>query len=61
MTIVEGGPADISGCVKEGDVILSIDGFSVERCDIAEVRQRLIGRPGTVVELQLLRCLGFRV
>ena len=55
VTLVEGGPAHASGLVREGDVIISIDGKSVERCSLQEVRERLVGRTGTSVDLQLLR------
>jgi carboxyl-terminal processing protease len=49
---IEGSPAEAAG-VQAGDLILRIDGQSTEGLELEEIIQRVRGKPGTTVTLQL--------
>jgi len=51
---IEGSPAKAAG-LKEGDIIISIDGNSVEGMDNNEVAKLIRGEDGTIVEVTVLR------
>ena len=51
---IEGSPADKSG-VESGDVVVAVDGESVQGEDLSEVSERVRGPEGTRVELTVLR------
>jgi hypothetical protein len=53
--IVPGGSAAANGTIKPGDVIISVDGKSVEGQGIETLRDCIIGSIGTFVELSFLR------
>ena len=53
--IVAGGSADANGSIKPGDIIISVDGKSVEGQGIEMLRDCIIGSIGTFVELSFLR------
>jgi carboxyl-terminal processing protease len=51
---IEGSPADKAG-VESGDVVVAVDGESVQGEDLSEVSERVRGPEGTRVELTVLR------
>ena len=53
--IVAGGSAEANGSIKPGDIIISVDGKSVEGQGIEMLRDCIIGSIGTFVELSFLR------
>lgn len=53
--IVAGGSAEANGSIKPGDIIISVDGKSVEGQGIETLRDCIIGSIGTFVELSFLR------
>jgi hypothetical protein len=53
--IVPGGSAAANGAIKPGDIIISVDGRSVEGQGIETLRDCIIGNIGTFVELSFLR------
>jgi hypothetical protein len=53
--IVPGGSAAANGTIKPGDIIISVDGKSVEGQGIETLRDCIIGSIGTFVELSFLR------
>jgi hypothetical protein len=53
--IVPGGSAAANGAIKPGDIIISVDGRSVEGQGIETLRDCIIGKIGTFVELSFLR------
>ena len=53
--IVAGGAAESSGRIQVGDVLLSVDGQGVGGMELAQIRQLIIGRPGTAVTLDFSR------
>ncbi|MCH9614748.1 MAG: hypothetical protein SP1CHLAM54_12850 [Chlamydiia bacterium] len=55
VDLVEGGPAAKSHAIQKGDVIISIDDYSVESSSYEELLSRLKGKVGTKVKLTLLR------
>jgi len=51
--VVEGGPADTGG-IRQGDVILQIDGYRIK--NVAELRNRVAAtKPGTQVTVKFIR------
>ena len=44
-----------SGLVDIGDIISTIDGESVKGCDIPKLVSKIVGTPGSRVQLELLR------
>ena len=55
---VPGGPADGSGQIRIGDVLMTVDGTAVGSLPIAEVRRLIVGAPGSRVAMQFLRNRG---
>ena len=53
--IVPGGSAEANGSIKPGDIIIGVDGKSVEGQGIEMLRDCIIGNIGTFVELSFLR------
>ena len=53
--IVPGGSAAANGAIKPGDIIISVDGRSVEGQGIETLRDCIIGKIGTFVELSFVR------
>src|SRR5918998_5442946 len=51
---IEGSPADKAG-VEAGDVVVAIDGESVQGKDLSEITEKVRGPEGTRVELTVLR------
>ena len=51
---IEGGPAARAG-VREGDVVTKIDGWPLTALDLNQVIDKLRGRAGTPVELEIAR------
>lgn len=45
--MVNGGPADRDGKVQPGDLVSSVDGVSVIGQSLNQVRQRVLGEPGS--------------
>lgn len=54
VSVVPGSPA-AKDAIRDGDVILSIDGQSTYEMSVAMVRLLLQGKPGTQVHFQLIR------
>ena len=54
LSPLAGGPARRAG-VREGDVLIGVDGVSVKDMLIGETVERILGRNGTVVELTVQR------
>mmetsp|Transcript_29759 Transcript_29759/g.69951 ORF Transcript_29759/g.69951 Transcript_29759/m.69951 type:complete len:394 (-) Transcript_29759:529-1710(-) len=55
MTFVRGGPAERDGQIKVGDIIVQVDGHTVEGEPLNVVRQLILGPPGTKVKLAFRR------
>jgi carboxyl-terminal processing protease len=53
--VVAGFAADASGNVKQGDVILSIDGHSLSRLSLEQVKSLMMGNSGTRSTLEIKR------
>ncbi|KAJ1472790.1 hypothetical protein T484DRAFT_1914153, partial [Baffinella frigidus] len=53
--LTPGGSAAISGNVRVGDVIVQVDGRSLERLSLNNVRSLVMGQPGTPCTLTLSR------
>ena len=53
-----GGVAHKTGEIRPGDVLLSVDGSAVGGLSIGEVRGMIVGRAGSVVEMQFQRSRG---
>ena len=53
--IVPGGSAAANGRIRPGDIIISVDGKSVEGQGIETLRDCIIGNIGTFVELSFIR------
>ena len=53
--LTKGGPAAGTNLVQEGDVIVSVDGRSVESLEFSAVRALILGAPDTLVDLILRR------
>jgi hypothetical protein len=58
--IVPGGSAAANGRIKPGDIIISVDGKSVEGQGIETLRDCIIGDIGTFVELSFIRPARFQ-
>lgn len=54
MSVFEGGPAKNSG-VRNGDVIVSVDGVPVGGIPIDDIVKKIRGKDGTTVTLEMLR------
>ncbi|NOY26841.1 MAG: S41 family peptidase [Oligoflexia bacterium] len=53
-SVVEGGPAALAG-VHSGDILVSVDGQTLDGLDFKDVAEIMIGETGTPVRLGLLR------
>ena len=53
--LTKGGPAAGTNLVQEGDVIVSVDGRSIESLEFSAVRALILGAPDTLVDLILRR------
>jgi carboxyl-terminal processing protease len=53
--IFKNSPAEKNGTIKEGDILLSIDGAKVDDWDLETVLDHLQGKVGTKVEIELQR------
>lgn len=53
--IVDGGGAQLTGKIKVGDLILTVDGLDCGKMSIAELKARLQGKQNTEVKLLLRR------
>ncbi len=53
--MTRGGPAELSGRIRPGDVLLAVDRRPTEGVPPARLLRRLCGPPGTPVELRLAR------
>jgi hypothetical protein len=60
MGLVPGGPADKSHAIQKGDLLVEIDGKSVQGRSILEVRPSLLGARGTSITIGLARTPGSR-
>ena len=56
--MVAGGCAERSGRVKPGDHILTINGAETSEMRVDELFKNLLGQPGSVVELELVRSVA---
>lgn len=54
-SLLDGGPAKDSKLIKRNDVVLEVDGQSVEGLDLNKVVEKIRGAEGTTVQLLLLR------
>lgn len=54
VSVIPGGPADKLG-LQDTDIIESIEGKSTHDMSVAEVRSLLSGRPGTKINVELVR------
>ena len=50
----EGTPSFKKG-IKAGDYIISVDGFKLEGVSVSEAANKLRGKPGTTVKIEILR------
>ena len=55
--VVGGGAAEASGRIMAGDVLLCVEGHDVQGLDLTEIRQLIVGRPGSSVTLEFSRRL----
>ena len=55
VSLVTGGSAMASGMIREGDVLLAVDGVKVKHMSFGSLRARLLGKPRTKVTLSLSR------
>ncbi len=55
--VLDGTPADEAG-IKRGDVILAVDGQSLERLSPEEIQRLFRGEEGTLLDLRLVRPLA---
>ena len=53
-----GGPADRSGDIMPGDVLISVDGKQVANALFSDVRKLIVGKIGSAVEMRFLRTRG---
>ena len=53
--LIEGAPADRSGQIFPGDVLVDIDGRSIVNMDIVEVQMQLRGRVSAPVSMTFSR------
>ena len=60
MGLVPGGPADKSHAIQKGDLLVEIDGKSVQGRSILEVRPTLLGARGSSITIGLARTPGSR-
>ncbi len=58
QNIVKGGSAERDGTVRNGDVLLSIENQSVQGASLSDLRNLILGAPGTFVELSFQRADG---
>ena len=54
-SVVASGPADSSGSVMSGDILLTVDGISVEGFQRSDVLPLILGSAGSGITLGLLR------
>jgi len=52
---VPGGPADVSQCIKPGDVLVKIDGTSVLGQALKDVQPRIVGAVDSKCRLMFSR------
>jgi hypothetical protein len=60
-SIVPGSSANISGIVDLFDKLMTLDNKLVVGLSLSELRRRLFGRPGTLVQLEFIRPTEGRV
>jgi len=53
--VTEGGPADVAGTIKSGDIIKTVDGVSVERKTYRQFARMILGPLGSIVQLGIER------
>ena len=53
--VTEGGPADLAGTIKSGDIIKTVDGVSVERKSYRSFARMILGPLGSIVQLGIER------
>lgn len=56
--VIKGGPAQLSGQIKKGDVIVEVDGESVGNYSFHRVLEIMKGKEGTHTKLGILRSSG---
>ena len=54
LSVIKGSPAEVAG-IREGDYITGVDGADVRGLSSSEVRNRVVGAPGTVVNVEITR------
>jgi len=54
-SLVQGGPADRTGAINVDDTLVRVDGVEVAGKSLEELRQLLVGPPGSVVRAHLIR------
>ncbi len=59
-SLIKNGPAEKSGQIRKGDLLISIDGHLVSSLPYVEVLSRLKGERGQKVSLELSRCQASR-
>ena len=53
--VTEGGPADLAGTIRSGDIIKTVDGVSVERKSYRQFARMILGPLGSIVQLGIER------
>jgi C-terminal processing protease CtpA/Prc len=53
--VTEGGPADVAGTIRSGDIIKTVDGVSVERKSYRQFARMILGPLGSIVQLGIER------
>mmetsp|Transcript_87697 Transcript_87697/g.128279 ORF Transcript_87697/g.128279 Transcript_87697/m.128279 type:complete len:870 (+) Transcript_87697:45-2654(+) len=58
LTIAKGSPAETSGVIVKGDVLMNINGHSAVGMSLAQIKSYIVGPPGTPVKLIFERPQG---
>ena len=53
--VTEGGPADLAGTIRSGDVITTVDGVPVESKSYRQFARMILGPLGSIVQLGIQR------